>query len=361
MDGFERSYAWRDLTPREAQLRLAVVLLAAAALVAVSLSPSRKDLGAATGGGAGDVALYHAVIDRIRGGESYYPALAAELTQRGYPTAKLLNWRTPLPLWLIARLPAGGGQALLCSLAFFAIAGAFAAARREAGPGTALATAALLTGPFLFCIMGDSYVMPVLWAGVLIVLSLAAFGLERPLLGVAFGVAAVFVRDLAGPYCAGMLLLAWQRGRRREAIAWAASIAAYFAWFAFHASQVSAFRPAEGLAHVGSWLQFGGAALVLSLAQINAHLINAPQVVAALFLVAALVGFAGWRSDWAPRVVVAALLYLVLFSLVGYDFNQYWGALWTPVLCLGAARAPETLWRLARQAAEPGRPRAAAA
>lgn len=352
MNALKRLSGWEDLSPRSAQLYLAAIVLAAATLVAISVSPSRKELGAAVGGGEGDVALYHAVVQRMRGGEGYYDALAAELPARGYPTAKLLNWRTPGPMWLTARLPAGGGKAVLCSLAFFAICAAFAATRRDAGPAAALTTAVLLTGPFLFCILGELYITPVLWAGVLITLSLGLFGVGRPGWGVASGVAAVFFRDLAGPYCAGSLLYALCHRRWKEAAGWAAGIAIYFAYFAYHASMVAAHRPEDAVAHAGGWIQFGGAALVISFAQMNAHLTAAPQWAAALFLVAALVGCLGRQSDWAARSSAAFLMYLTLFGFVGFDFNQYWGAMWTPLVCLCAARAPQVMLDLVRRSRE---------
>ena len=43
--------------------------------------------------------------------------------------------------------------------------------------------------------------MPSLWAGVLIGLSICAYGIDRPRTGVALGLAAVFIRELAMPYC----------------------------------------------------------------------------------------------------------------------------------------------------------------
>lgn len=348
MNALERLSGWDDLTPRGARLYLAAIALAAATLVAISLSPSRKELGAAVGGGEGDVALYHAVVNRMRGGEGYYSAMAVELPARGYPSAKLLNWRTPGPMWLNAQLPAGGGKAVLCSLAFFAICAAFAAVRRDAGPATALVAAVLLTGPFLFCILGELYIAPVLWAGVLITLSLGLSGVGRPAWGIVCGVAAVFFRDLAGPYCAGSLLYSLWRRRWKEAAGWAAGITVYFICFAYHASMVASHRPVDAVSHAGGWIQFGGAALVISFVQMNAHLISAPQWAAALFLVAAIVGCLGPQSDWAARVSVAFLMYLTLFAFVGFDFNQYWGAMWTPLVCLCAARAPQVMLRLVR-------------
>ena len=55
--------------------------------------------------------------------------------------------------------------------------------RRERGRSVASPSdgaALLLTGPLLPTILGDLFVMPVLWAGVLMALSACAYGVDRP-------------------------------------------------------------------------------------------------------------------------------------------------------------------------------------
>ena len=46
----------------------------------------------------GDVALYRAEVERVHAGENYYQVAGQELVARGYPTASVFNWRTPLPV-----------------------------------------------------------------------------------------------------------------------------------------------------------------------------------------------------------------------------------------------------------------------
>ena len=87
-------------------VRLGGDYLAAGLGVGVTLSPlGSTNLLPGSKGGA-DVALYRAEVDRISRGEGYYQAAAAELTPRGYPTRSVFNWRTPLPMWLLGKLPA---------------------------------------------------------------------------------------------------------------------------------------------------------------------------------------------------------------------------------------------------------------
>ena len=150
------------------------------------------------------MALYRAEVHRVHAGENYYLVAAQELVARGYPTRSVFNWRTPLPMWLIAVMPAPVfGKVVLCLLGLALMLLAFEAVSREQpniyrGP---LPLAVLLAGPLLPCLLGDLYVLPVLWAGIFIGLSVCAYGVDRPYLGAAAGLAAVFFRELALPYC----------------------------------------------------------------------------------------------------------------------------------------------------------------
>src|SRR5688572_25398585 len=88
-----------------ARLALAAYMLFSLLAVAITLSPLRSGYADAPDRGPGDLALYRAEIERIRAGENYYQAANIELRQRGYPTRSLFNWRTPLPMWLVGKLP----------------------------------------------------------------------------------------------------------------------------------------------------------------------------------------------------------------------------------------------------------------
>jgi hypothetical protein len=375
------------LAPRQARAVLAVIVLVAAAGVAVTLSPLASSNLRPYRGEAGDAALYRAEVDRIHRGEGYYQAAAAELTARGYPTRSVFNWRTPLPVWLLGKLPTAVlGKALLGGLALALVLMAFEALSREEDnvpvggdssrrlcvdtirnsatgvasykdshngrPAAALlrpiGCALLLTGPLMPTLFGNLFTLPVLWAGVLIALSAAAYGINRPRLGVSFGLAAVFCRELALPYCVLCVAIAWWHGRRRELALWSLGLAAWLVFFGWHWWQVHELMAAGGRAHREGWVQFGGAGFVISTAQMNAYLLLLPQWVTALYLVAALVGFAGWSTPLGTRVGLAVCLYLMAFAVVGQSFNQYWGALIAPLLCFGVARLPASLGELWR-------------
>ncbi len=81
---------------------------------------------------SGDVFLYMSEIKRIHAGENYYQVAAEELVAQGYPTASVFNWRTPLPMWLIGKLPDPLlGRLILIAAGIAMLLMAFEAAARE--------------------------------------------------------------------------------------------------------------------------------------------------------------------------------------------------------------------------------------
>lgn len=341
----------RALAPWQARGVLLLVALAIVGGIVVAASPLGQGFADSADRGPGDRELYRAEVDRIAAGEGYYPAAAAELAARGYPTQSVFNWRTPLPVWLLGHTSLLFGKVLLIGLGVALLLTSFEWTAREGGAAVAVLTSLLLLAALLPCMLGDLVVMPVLWAGVLIALSLSLLGLGKTKLGVVSGVAALFVRDLAGPFCAGACVYALWKKQYREAAGWSVGIAIYFAFFAWHAAQVAAHLPADGHAHAASWIQLAGAPFVLATTQMNTLLLLSPQWLTALYLPLAMLGFASWTTDAGQRAGLAAVGYLLMFALVGQEFNQYWGALTAPLLCLGAARAPLAmcdLWRAAQ-------------
>jgi hypothetical protein len=321
------------------------------AAVAVALSPLRKSQVADPMRRGSDIALYRAEIERIRGGEGYYEAAAAQLRARGYPTKSVFNWRTPATMWLIAALPRPEmAKWILGTLAGAAMLGAFFVIAREGSLVEAALAVLLLSGAFMYAVLGEAYVMPVLWAGVLIGLSLVLYGLERPKLAAVVGLAALFARELSGPYCVVAALLAARRRRWPEVAIWGAGFVAYAAFFMVHLANVRAMQTPSDLAHDGTWLQLGGAAFVIALAQVNAYLIVAPLALSAIYVVAALAGAAAWKSPFGERVGITLAVYVALFAVVGYDFNQYWGIVIAPLFCFPATRFVRTLRELLRTA-----------
>ncbi|HEV3138627.1 MAG TPA: hypothetical protein VGZ26_12000 [Pirellulales bacterium] len=323
-------------------------------LVAVTFSSMKSGFADAPSRGPGDVALYRAEADRVRQGQSYYDAIAAELRSRGYPMRSIFNWRMPLPVWLIGILPGALGQGLLGLLAVALLCLSFELLADRGGVKQGLLGVALLSGALLPCVLGDLFVMPELWSGVLIALSAVCFGLKRRVAGVIVGLAALFFRELAAPYCVlcfGMAV--WER-RYRESVWWLLGFAAYAVFLGLHVWQVLPRIAATDTAHADGWIRFGGAGFLISTAQMNAYLLLLPQWVTAMYLSFVLLGCASWNSDEGKRISLAIALYAIAFSVAGHDFNQYWGSLTAPLYCLAACRCPKTVGQLWTAADLPG-------
>ncbi len=349
-----RPTAYARLTRRQARLALAAWGLVGVFCVGVTVSPLARGFADKPRRFAeGDVQLYRGEVDRIHAGQGYYEAAGVELRRRGYPTGSVFNWRMPTPFWVIGRMPAVVlGKALLCGLALALLLAAFEVLAREEDNviRRGIACGLLLIGPLMPCVLGDLFVMPVLWAGIWIALSICAYGLNRPRLGVALGLTAVFFRELAMPYCAVAVAIAWWNRRRGELGLWILGLAAWLAFFAWHCHQAALrITPADRV-HAEGWVQFGGAALVVAMAQMNAYLLLFPQWFTALYLVAALLGFAGWNTPLGQRCGLTACLYVTAFAIGGQEFNQYWGSLMAPLLCFGVVRFPASLRDLCRAA-----------
>jgi hypothetical protein len=341
------------MSPFAARAVLSFTLVVGWLLVAITLSPWKSGFADAPSRGAGDIELYRAEAQRVRAGEYYYSAVNQELESRGYPMRSVLNWRTPLPIWLIGVLPAGGGQALLIALAVCLLGIAGHVVAKQAGLARALATLVLLIGALLPVALAGPYLMPEVWCGVLIAASLACYGVERMGWAVALGLAALFVRELAAPYCVVCTLFALHDRRWLEVKAWVVGAIGYAAFYAWHLTQVVPLIDSNARAHQEGWLQLGGAAFVISLVQMNAYLLLLPQWVSALYLVLALLGFASMAEGWGRRAAWAACLYTLSFGVLGQDFNQYWGSVIAPLFCFGAAQGLAALIDVGRAARLP--------
>jgi hypothetical protein len=346
----ESDTGFARLSPWAARGVLILTALVIAWLVSVSLSPNAIDFAAHPRGGHTDIELYHAEIHRIRQSEGYYEAANLELRRLGYPVRSVFNWRTPLPMWLLGVLPSDvSGRTIIGLFAAMMMVMAIHAMGREAGPRVAILCGVLLIGALMPCWLKDTYVMPVVWAGVFMGLSICAYAIQRWGWGLAFGLTALFLRELAAPYCAIAIVLAARTRRWREVGLWMIGLLAYLGFYSWHYYQVTPLISPNDLAHAEGWLQFKGAPFVLAIAQMNIFCLLLPQWVTAIYLPLAMLGFASWNSPAGQRAGFSACAFVILFAFVGHPFNQYWGALVSPLLCLGAAQAPAAVLDLVRQ------------
>jgi hypothetical protein len=333
---------------RHARAVLAVFGLTAAFFVVVTFSPLKSGFADAPPRSPSDIELYRAEVDRMHAGQSYYDAAAAELAQFGYPTKSILNWRTPLPVWLAGKLPEIAVANVILGLVGLALVVlSFRLLADEGGVSQGLIGVLLMSGAILPSVLGDLVLLSELWSGVLMALSAVLFGIKRPTAAIAAGLAALFFRELAAPYCVLCAALAARERRDRELALWGAGLAAYAVFYAFHVAQVLPRIAPNAIAHTDGWIKFGGAGFLISTAQMNAYLLLLPQWVTAIFLACALLGAATWNTPPGRLIGLTVALYAIAFSIAGHDFNQYWGSQIAPLLCLPAARA----WTVLREMA----------
>lgn len=357
MAGSSDPCRYAHASPWQARAVLAAAAALAVVCVAITLSPAKiSRINRPTKHRPTDPDLYEAIILGMQSGGSYYAVSARKLVEFGYPTASVFNWRTPLPMWLLAQFPSPGwGRVLLCGLGFLVIWMAFEALGREHQPGSipaGILAAVLLLGPVLPMRLRNYYLLPVHWAGVFIAISVLAYGLRWRRLGLVSGLAAVFVRELSLPYCVLCAAFAWWQNRRGELVAWIAGLLGWAAFFAYHCWQVALHMPADGYAQSSGWVQFLGLPFVIATSQMSAYLLLLPQWVTALYLVAALVALAGWRTELGVRAAATVTMYVAAFCVAGHDYNQYWGALTAPLMCLAVAQSPR-VFALLVHAAKP--------
>jgi hypothetical protein len=335
------------LTRARAAAVAALLVLVTAWFVASVVSPPARVDAAAEGrvAGTGDTALYRAVVGRVRAGQGYYDAAGAELRARNYPVRPVFNWRQPTYAWLLARLPGPlWATALLVALgaAVVAAAGAWL---RPRGPRAWLGFG-LVTVTMAGTLVPEFAFLQEAWAGTLIALGACLFARDRWRAGVAASLAALAFRELALLPCGVGLLLALRRRRWPEVAAWLVGLAVYAALMGLHFAEVTRHYLPGDLAR--GWLARGGARFVVETCKWNPLLLALPSWAAALVLPLALLGLAAWRDPGAARVALTVSGYVAAFLVVGNPFNDYWGAIYAPLLTFGFISAPAALRDLVR-------------
>ncbi|MCA1563234.1 MAG: hypothetical protein LC804_24270 [Acidobacteria bacterium] len=300
--------------------------------------------------GEGDAYLHLATIERIRAGDRYYDAVGEELRRGRYPATHVFNWRTPAHFVAVATLSVPVARVILKVLAFIALGLTMLALARESRAVLvigAIAQLGAVATAFRPMAVGVSEV----WAGVFIALSLCAYVKRWWTAAAVLGIAAVFTRELAAPYCVACAVLAMPAHRRREASVWIAGGLAYAVYFAIHLSQVQAHQLPTDLSHTESWLRWNGLEFIIATLKVNGWIGLAPRWVAVLYMVLAL---AAATLPRAPRQVVVPLLtYFVLFAFAGQPFNNYWGWVTAPIWAFAAAYGVEGVHLLILAALRP--------
>ncbi len=321
------------LSPVAARLVLAVLALAIAALLALSMPMEGMDTSGP--GKQGDLETYGKVVERLRDGEAYYPALHAELLAGDYGTRSVFNWRPPFFLSMIALFPSDEiARGALMALAALGLGlGVWFAARSGAGVAGVAAAGLLLAAGLVSAVVPKADLACEVWAGVLILISASAYGLNLRWLGIGAALLALLTREIAAPYVVVCVVLALRERRWTEIGGWAVGLIGFAAYYAWHALTVLSLIGPADRAYPEGWLQFGGLGFDLGTATFNGLFLLAPVWAVALYLPLALLGLLGGKAT--ARMAATVLSFLVLFACFGKPDNLYWGSLYTPLLALG--------------------------
>ncbi len=301
-----------------------------------------------------DLALYSAVIEAVRRGESYHSAAARELPKNGFESFSPFNWRLPTYAWVAGAFPNTEWVRWgLAVLALVAGGGAVRQAARVNGPVAAVVTGWGLVGVLGWLFDGAAHLTQEVWCAVGLTGAVVLRRADRPLSASGVELACLFVRELVLPWIGvGLIVAAWRR-RWRELGLLTAGLAAWGAFFAWHIARVREFSPPDQTLTTGinAWLAYGGVPFVMQTVRMNALLSSVPGGVVGLFDAACLAGLVlGLRGGSRPaspadshrerecfaRLLVIAAGYQLAFLVVGRPWHLYWGFLYAPILPFGA-------------------------
>jgi hypothetical protein len=170
------------------------------------------------------------------------------------------------------------------------------------------------------------------WAGLLVGISVWAYARQRAAVAVALGLLALFVRELAAPYCVVCTMIAAVNKNWREVGAWLGGVCVYAAYYSWHLTQVWAHRLPTDLSHSSSWLEFEGLPFLLATVHWQGWLLALPAPATALALVLIVAGITERRAPLHVRA--GSLVYVLFFLVAGQPFNNYWSLIAWPTWAL---------------------------
>jgi hypothetical protein len=316
---------------RPGTARLLLLVLAAATLSLVLASRTTRMTGQVSKTAFTDSDVYDLVVAHLRQGEGYYDSLGLELRRNGFATRPVFHWRLPAVSWLAALPPSPYvARAILAVLTIIAVKLWIHSLRLQGGLRAMVIGAVFFIPLFMLTLDSKWVLLPEPWVAVLVLLSLAVRA-RHPTAGVACGLGALALRELALLYVLVMLAFALRERRYREALAWSLGVVAFFIYFGIHVALVLK-HTLPGDASDPNWLRFGGPAHVVAC---SSYLLlgQGPHGLLAVLTVLALSGLASRRELDRPLVVVLA--YMATFAVVGKPWNWYWGFIYLPLLAIG--------------------------
>ena len=308
----------------------ALALLASLVLFLALLMVPRPTAPQPTPSRAGDAATYETILSRLKTGERYYSVVGDELRRGQYATREAFNWRTPLLWTSLARVPDVAGRTGLVALGLLLLGATFVMTAHQ--PLWVAGSNVMQAGAMVTLMVPAAVLFGETWAGVLIGLSVWMYWRNRIRWAVPLGLLALFVRELAAPYCVACTINAAMNRRWREVAVWCGGACLYGAYYGWHLVQVFAQRLPTDLAHKSSWLELGGLPSLLMKARWQALLLLSPQWTTAVAMTLVAVGVVAGRTP--VHVRLTTVVYIGFFMLAGKSFDDYWGLVAWPTWAL---------------------------
>ncbi|MBX9663361.1 hypothetical protein [Novosphingobium sp.] len=279
-----------------------------------------------------DQELYRTVVERVRGGENFYPATMDAQRERSYPVQPALAVRPPTMTWLLALLPSTTTRTTALIALLFGALIALRQSLSDRPPAEALSVVALAVAGLFGAFFPDNVYLHEQWSVLLIMLSLAAY--RRQWLSVGLALMAVLVRETALAWLAAIALHAlWQRDGKRACMAVAAIALAAGLWL-IHARFVAAQIVPGDLTSQG-WVRFGGLPLVIDALRRNLVLTGLPGPLVLALVAASLAAMLRWGREMERTAAIGSAGFLAALTVFGRPDNGYWGFMAAPFVLLG--------------------------
>jgi hypothetical protein len=323
-----------------------------------------------------DLALYRAIVDHVKAGESYESAAVREQRKGDYPLKPFVVVRPPVLATLLSWLPnEQSGDLSLAALGVITIVTCVQRLKAML-PQNGVYTTALIV-LLLFSGVGSPVEGSLLsiftnsearggssalglsllheaWAGLLIALSFILRTEDRFVAAVAVALMAALIRELAMPYLAVMAAIALMERRRVEAAAFLGALALSLGALALHAHALSALVRPDDIRSPG-WVRFGGYNFILATAKLNLVAVMAGAWATVILVPFSLLGSVRFKNPFGLRLAAILFGYTAGFAIIGRPENAYWGLMIIPMASMGLAIAPWALTDLIRPFTDRGR------
>jgi hypothetical protein len=295
----------------------------------------------------GDHALYYEISERLKKGEPYYQAAAAEQRENGYPTKPFMTMRWPTHAYLLAFF----GEKLLIYLGLAIGAISIFLWRNRLAKDRDLPCyarlAAFIMIPNIIMLMAFRqwiYLHETLCA-VLICLALALYRPDRQWPALLIMACAMAIREFAVPVAMifGIAAL-WDRNWR-AAGGWLLLGLVYLGLMALHIHQVSLVslptdRVSPGWTSSAGWVAYTSFVHNLSIFR------YLDGWVTALLVPLSLLGWAAWKSRLGTIGFLVQILFVILLAGLARANNFYWAIMVIPTLFIGLIFVPSALYQL---------------